>query len=543
MGLYQVDAMESLIRTTLEIPSQAHMSSATILQVINDGYKDVTSRAFCIENEDTVRMVTGNRIVPFTGHRVNYVESVYTTGIGSSAALAELTGPVLPQGTRSIAFGNGMWVVGGTKVGVATIYYSTDLSTWTEATIDSLPSGSAETDAILFDGTSFTAVGYPYNQGFHGMILTSPDGINWTRRQPSLTLRMLQSLAYGNGVLVGGGVENSGLKIYVATSTDHGATWVDRTYTPSVSYATWLRGMAYGSGRFVAVGGNMIQNTRHISYSTDDGATWAEASSYSSGSALRAVAWTGTVFFAVGVDGKCMTSPTGDIWTEKTTPKAVTLNTITVCGTDVICAGNNDGTDTYVIKTSDSGASFVELSAPHAYTLLGSTFANNQTVLTGTQDNHGTVYMLSSTYTPGTDYPAYGPLMKVQPENLGHIMAESSVPQYWFQWMDKVVVEPVPDAPYTLKLYTSDYPTTQLTLTTESPTSLPPEFQPCIVDFACYVLSLRLKKWSKASKYYNLYISNLKKRTQSYMDRKAEKRSLHTVPDTVTYSGGQPWAH
>jgi hypothetical protein len=73
MGLYRVDAMESLIRTELNEPNQTRITSADILRVLNDGYKEVASRAFCIENEDIAATVSGNRLVSFSGHRVNYV--------------------------------------------------------------------------------------------------------------------------------------------------------------------------------------------------------------------------------------------------------------------------------------------------------------------------------------------------------------------------------------------------------------------------------------------------------------------------------------
>ncbi len=72
--LYRVDEMESLIRTTLRVPSQEILSSATILNAINDGYKDVSARAFCVERKDTVTTETGNRFVAFNGHRVNFIE-------------------------------------------------------------------------------------------------------------------------------------------------------------------------------------------------------------------------------------------------------------------------------------------------------------------------------------------------------------------------------------------------------------------------------------------------------------------------------------
>ena len=120
-------------------------------------------------------------------------------------------------------------------------------------------------------------------------------------------------------------------------------------------------------------------------------------------------------------------------------------------------------------------------------------------------------------------------LLKILPTIAGYANISGNSPQYWFQWGQYIVIEPVPDAAYSLTLSVSDYPTAELTLDTEYSTSLPDEFHPCIVDFACYVLSLRLCRWDQAAKYYNLYIQNLKKRKKDYIDRKAEKRAIHAT--------------
>ncbi|KKR67597.1 MAG: hypothetical protein UU10_C0041G0014 [Parcubacteria group bacterium GW2011_GWF1_40_6] len=80
MSLYDVASMESIVRARLQTPAQANMDSVTILAALNDGYRDVASRAFCIEHEDTAYAVEGNRLVPFIGHRVTFVEYVVVGG-------------------------------------------------------------------------------------------------------------------------------------------------------------------------------------------------------------------------------------------------------------------------------------------------------------------------------------------------------------------------------------------------------------------------------------------------------------------------------
>ncbi len=136
-------------------------------------------------------------------------------------------------------------------------------------------------------------------------------------------------------------------------------------------------------------------------------------------------------------------------------------------------------------------------------------------------------------------------LLKIRTENCGHIPLKNTTPQYWFPGPRRVVIEPVPDAAYSLTLFLSDYPHAAMTLTTDFPTDLPLEFHPCIVDFACYVLSIRLRRWGDVARFYNRYITNLNRRKKDYIDRKAERRAVRDLPENVTLTdeGGRPWAH
>jgi hypothetical protein len=121
-------------------------------------------------------------------------------------------------------------------------------------------------------------------------------------------------------------------------------------------------------------------------------------------------------------------------------------------------------------------------------------------------------------------------LLKVIPTVLGYAPIEDNYPGYWYPWGNYVILEPVPDGVYSLNVFSSGVPGTELTLSTDYPTGLPEEFHPCIVDFACYVLSFKLKKWQQAARFYNIYIKNLNARKKEYMDRKAERRNVHSLP-------------
>jgi photosystem II stability/assembly factor-like uncharacterized protein len=91
---------------------------------------------------------------------------------------------------------------------------------------------------VTYGNNIFVAV------GDNGTILTSTDGVSWTRRT-SPTTQGLYSVTYGNGLFVA--VGNNGT---ILTSTD-GVNWTQRTSGTSND----LYGVTYGNGIFVAVGG------------------------------------------------------------------------------------------------------------------------------------------------------------------------------------------------------------------------------------------------------------------------------------------------
>jgi hypothetical protein len=148
-------------------------------------------------------------------------------------------------------------------------------------------------------------------------------------------------------------------------------------------------------------------------------------------------------------------------------------------------------------------------------------------------------------------------LLKVLPEDVGHIPVNGTQPQYWTFWGGNLFIEPIPDAVYSLDIYYSDYPSNdieerdiifmgtdgvQFMDTTgvtwkwtdyDSPDELPKEFRMCITNFSLYLLSLGMKNWKQASLYYNRYLDNLDKAKVEYIIRKNEQRNIHDLPEEV----------
>jgi len=154
-------------------------------------------------------------------------------------------------------------------------------------------------------------------------------------------------------------------------------------------------------------------------------------------------------------------------------------------------------------------------------------------------------YASSSTVVEVLRPFTYG-VIKANPNVFGHLVIDNQTPKYWFQWNNAFVIDPLPDdtASYLMMVHRASYPSKEMDGTYyKAPNDLPEEFHSLLIDFACYVLLIKLKKWRQASKYYNRYMRNLNAKRQEYVNRKAEERKLIKLPDEVIYSNGKKWEH
>jgi hypothetical protein len=197
-----------------------------------------------------------------------------------------------PSGTLAsldgVAFGGKFVAVGfNSATLVSEILTSADGRSWSEVISPLLARVFLE--AITYGSGKFVAV------GTNGSILTSANGIAWTR-SVSGTVAVLHAVAYGGGrfVAVGeGGV--------ISTSPD-GISW---TYEDSGTFGS-LHGIAYGGGRFVAVGPTAVVTSA-------DGVHWKTATEMEM-SGMYAVAYGEDQFVAVGERGAGFTSADGSAW-------------------------------------------------------------------------------------------------------------------------------------------------------------------------------------------------------------------------------------
>jgi hypothetical protein len=132
----------------------------------------------------------------------------------------------------SVAFGNGVWVVVGYGGLVAT---STNATTWTKRNLGN--TSDIGLMSVTFGDGKFVAV------TIFGGAYRSTDGVTWTRAAASTG--GLLAVTYGNGVFVAPGG-------YFLTSPD-AVTWTRRTLIDAN-----FEDIGFGNGRFVAVGSNVF---------------------------------------------------------------------------------------------------------------------------------------------------------------------------------------------------------------------------------------------------------------------------------------------
>jgi len=190
-------------------------------------------------------------------------------------------------------------------VGRGTILTSPDGISWTKRTslvvYKNLWNISVSQRSLLHSPLGVTyGKGLFVSVGESGIILTSSDGISWSTKT-SGTSEYLRGVTYGNGLFVTVGWEGT-----ILTSSN-GTSWTKRT--SGTSNRLW--GITYGNGLFVTVGyeGTILTST--------DGNSWTERTSGTS-KFLREVTYGKGLFVTVGGRGTILTSTDGITWTERT---------------------------------------------------------------------------------------------------------------------------------------------------------------------------------------------------------------------------------
>lgn len=147
--------------------------------------------------------------------------------------------------------------------------------------------------SVCYGGGQFVAVGEA------GTILTSPDGLTWTKRSSGNAL-WLVGVCHGNGLFVVVGDQGT-----ILTSPD-GVTWTTRR-----TGGTRINAVAFGNGFFLAVdeGGGSWKST--------DGSNWSSSFTYWSGTQLRGLVHVPPTFVVTGANGRIQITNDGIEWTPR----------------------------------------------------------------------------------------------------------------------------------------------------------------------------------------------------------------------------------
>ena len=239
---------------------------------------------------------------------------------------------------------------------------------------DSIANSSAVQPCSDDDLTSST--GLFVTVGDNGIILTSSDGISWTKRT-SGTTKNLYGVTYGNSTFV-----TVGDNATILTSSD-GTTWTNtstnkRTTLRYFSKAdtNHLYGVTYGDDLFVTVGGNATI------FTSSDGTTWTERdglrSTWATPKYLKGVTYRKKLFVAVGRNGLILNSPDGITWKQRKSGTKYNLVGITYRNGLFVSVGKNGK-----IVTSFDGNWWVKRTYVLPTWLNGVTYGNGTFVTVG----------------------------------------------------------------------------------------------------------------------------------------------------------------
>ncbi len=126
-------------------------------------------------------------------------------------------------------------------------------------------------------------------------------------------------------------------------------------------------------------------------------------------------------------------------------------------------------------------------------------------------------------------------MVEVIPNIVGRLSVDNYTPQFWFQWGDYLIIDPVPAvSTYDLNIYASCYPDTVITNDFDTPLYLPTEFHESIINFCTYAASIKLKRWADISDSYNYYINDLQRKRYEYINKQIDYRMYTEIPNSVT---------
>ena len=273
-----------------------------------------------------------------------------------------------------------------------TVCYSTNGSDWTKVRLNEINSSM---HGVVYDGQNYLACGWDYAfspiSSWIGVIWSSPDAINWTRRYEGGTNTTLEDIATSErtSVAVGAG----GL---ILCSTNGGTNW----FAPATTAVRNFSGVTWGAGTFVAVGGNSDGSSVQVFTSTN-GVDWTDTSSgagVDTWQNLRDVQYCNDRFLASGWYSKIRSSTNAGVSFETTRTSTEEIPAFAYGNGVYFAAGialDNGSVDINLV--SSDGANWVALSTPSQDNRRAAVFFQNTFITVG---DNGTI--MQSDVLPST---------------------------------------------------------------------------------------------------------------------------------------------
>ncbi len=221
----------------------------------------------------------GKRFVAVGAKGVVFTSSDGKNWMLASAGTTEDLKDVVWTGTRMVCVG----IDNSKSPSGALAWESSDGSKWTPCPV---PNDVGGLCAVVWTGRQLVAVGH------RGSVLSSPDGIIWSKQRGGGMLPDIEAIAWSGKTFaaVGRAGAMSGGKAILCSQD--GITWTDYPGTGSVL----LFGIAWAGDRFIAVGEQGVVNV------SDNGYSWTYDSICTTQS-LAHVYWNGKAVYAVGAGG------------------------------------------------------------------------------------------------------------------------------------------------------------------------------------------------------------------------------------------------
>lgn len=231
-------------------------------------------------------------------------------------------------GLHGVGFGAGKWVAVGETTNV---FVSTNAFDWQPY---SLGLTSNYLKSVHYASNLWVAV------GVGGLIVTSPDAMNWTVRLGAVA-KDFNEVTYGDGVWVIVGDWDLTPNASILSSVD-GVTWQDRSYSSGKN----ARGITHADGKFLITlnDGITMLATNLQPWTTPPGYynPWEFLSTpvFGEGRNLRGSTWASNLWVVVGNNGIILTSTNARDWRVRLSPNYENLHAVRLLNDSFLAIGN-----------------------------------------------------------------------------------------------------------------------------------------------------------------------------------------------------------